>query len=148
MADIWSPQKRSEVMSRIKGRDTKPEITLRSALHRAGYRFRKNDRRLPGAPDIVLPKYRTVVFVHGCFWHGHTGCSDFVWPKSRPGFWKKKILENKKRDQGNAKKLKMAGWLVIEVWECQLADSKSVQRFLRRFKATVTPRHRNVSSPG
>lgn len=126
MADIWSKKKRSEVMARIRGQDTKPEILLRSLLHRAGFRFRKNVRALPGCPDIILPKYKTVIFVHGCFWHGHSGCRDFVWPKTRKSFWREKILGNRKRDETNRKKLEKAGWRVVEVWECDVV-SKRIQ---------------------
>lgn len=137
MADIWSRKKRSEVMARIRGKDTRPEAMLRSALHRLGFRFRKNDRRLPGAPDIVLPRYHTVILVHGCFWHGHKGCPDFVWPKTRKEFWRAKILGNRRRDVINRKKLEAAGWRVIEVWECELgrkqreADPKVLARIVR-----------------
>lgn len=112
-------------MARIKGMDTRPEALLRSALHRAGYRFRKNDRRLPGAPDIVLPRYHTVIFVHGCFWHGHRGCKDFVWPKTRTDFWRNKIMSNRRRDVENRKRLEADGWQVIEVWECEVGRKRN-----------------------
>lgn len=124
MADIWSKKKRSEVMARIRGQDTKPEILLRSLLHHAGFRFRKNVRALPGCPDVVLPKYKTAIFVNGCFWHGHRGCRDFVWPKTRKTFWREKILGNRKRDETNRKKLERVGWRVVEVWECDVFSKR------------------------
>ncbi len=105
MADIFTPEKRSELMSRIRGRDTKPELALRSMLHRLGYRFTVHapkNRTLPGRPDLVLPKYCTVVFVHGCFWHGHENCPHFRLPKSRRAFWKAKIEGNPQRDHVKA----------------------------------------------
>jgi len=104
MADVFTPEKRSEVMSRIRGRDTKPELALRSMLHRLGYRFTVNgpkNKSLPGKPDLVLPKFRTVIFVHGCFWHGHQHCPAFRLPKSSRAFWKTKIEGNQARDLRN-----------------------------------------------
>ena len=121
MADIFTPEKRSQVMSRIRSRDTKPEVAVRSMLHRLGYRFTVNgpkNRSLPGRPDIVLPKYRTVIFVHGCFWHGHEHCPKFRMPKSRRAFWKKKIEGNRARDAANEMNLRKLGWHVVTVWEC------------------------------
>jgi DNA mismatch endonuclease (patch repair protein) len=120
MADVFTKEKRSEVMSKIKGADTKFEIQLRSYLHRHGFRFRKNDKKLPGKPDIVLPKYKTVIFIQGCFWHGHEGCKHFVIPKTRTGFWVDKINKNKANDLKNIGKLTTVGWSVIELWECEL----------------------------
>ena len=123
MADVFTPEKRSEVMSRIRGRNTKPELALRSMLHRLGYRFTVNGRRnrtLPGKPDIVLPKYRTVIFVHGCFWHGHEHCPAFRNPKSRCAWWKEKIEGNKARDLRSERVLRDLGWHVVTVWECAL----------------------------
>lgn len=119
MADIVSPQKRSEMMSGIRGKDTKPEILVRKALHKKGFRFRLHSRQLPGKPDIVLPKYKTVILVNGCFWHGHD-CHLFKWPKSNFEFWKNKISETKSRDIKNKTSLENAGWNVITMWECQL----------------------------
>ena len=107
-------------MSCIKGKGTKPEEIVRKYLFSQGFRYRKNDKRLPGTPDIVLPKYRTVIFVNGCFWHGHKGCRYFVWPKNNAEFWKNKIESNISRDRKKAETLKYQGWKVIVVWECDL----------------------------
>jgi DNA mismatch endonuclease, patch repair protein len=117
--DRLTPEHRSWNMSRIRGRDTQPERAVRSALHRAGYRFRLHRKDLPGRPDIVLPKHRTVVFVHGCFWHRHPGCRFAYTPKSRADFWAAKFLANVERDQRNRRDLRRLGWRVITVWECQ-----------------------------
>lgn len=119
MADIVTPEKRSEMMSGIRGKDTKPELVIRSGLHRMGYRFRLHAKDLPGKPDLVFPKYKAVIFVHGCFWHGHD-CELFVWPKTRSEFWRKKIMGNRERDVRNREALIDAGWRVFEVWECTL----------------------------
>lgn len=122
MSDIVDPMTRSRMMSGIRGKDTKPELAVRRALHRAGYRFRLHRKDLPGCPDIVLPKYRAVIFVHGCFWHGH-GCRYFKIPKTRTDFWLDKIMANAKRDRLNAESLRAAGWLVLTVWECDIIDN-------------------------
>jgi DNA mismatch endonuclease (patch repair protein) len=123
--DHLTPEKRSWNMSRIRGKDTKPELIVRSMLHRAGYRFTVNgplNNSLPGRPDIVLPKYRTVIFVHGCFWHQHPGCPAARIPKSSSGGvdWKSKLEKNVKRDRRNARRLRNEGWRVLTVWECAL----------------------------
>jgi DNA mismatch endonuclease (patch repair protein) len=121
--DVFTPQKRSEIMSRIRGRDTKPELAMRSMLHRLGYRFTVNgplNRSLPGRPDLVLPKYRTVVFVHGCFWHGHPHCPHFRLPKSRSEWWRAKIEANQARDLRHENNLLHRGWHVVTIWECAL----------------------------
>jgi len=118
--DHLTPEKRSWNMSRIRGKDTKPEVLVRSMLHRAGYRFRKNVSTLPGKPDIVLPKYRTVIFVHGCFWHRHKGCKDATTPKSNKAFWRKKFERNVSNDRKHARELRKLGWKVVTVWSCQL----------------------------
>lgn len=107
-------------MSRIRGKDTKPEILVRQYLFSEGFRFRKNDKRYPGHPDIVLPKYRTMVFVNGCFWHGHEGCKYYTVPKSNTEFWVSKIKRNQERDRSDREELEKNGWNVITVWECQL----------------------------
>ncbi len=120
--DGLTPEKRSWNMSRIRGRDTKPELLVRSLLHRLGYRFRLHRRHLPGTPDIVLPKYRTVIFVHGCFWHRHPGCRYAYTPKSRVEFWKTKFAANVDRDARTRRALEQAGWQVLVVWECELRD--------------------------
>lgn len=111
-------------MSRIAGKDTKPEEMVRKYLFSKGFRYRKNVRKLPGTPDLVLPKYRTVIFVNGCFWHGHEGCKYFVWPKSNAGFWRKKIETNISRDRQKEAQLRGMGWNVMIVWECELRASK------------------------
>ena len=121
--DIFTPEKRSEVMSRIRGGDTKPELALRSMLHRLGYRFTVHgpkNKSLPGRPDLVLPKYRTVIFVHGCFWHGHENCRHFRLPKSRHEWWRQKIEGNQARDLRNENALRALGWHVVTIWECAL----------------------------
>lgn len=119
MTDNHTPAIRSYNMSRIRSTGTKPEEMVRKALFSKGFRYRKNDKRFPGKPDIVLPKYRTVIFVNGCFWHHHS-CKDFVWPKTNASFWREKIERNEKRDQKNYEALKAEGWSVIVVWECEL----------------------------
>lgn len=125
MADVLTPQQRSYNMSRIRSKNTKPEEIMRKYLFSRGFRYRKNVSKLPGKPDIVLPKYKTIVFVNGCFWHKHEGCHYFVWPKNNADFWKKKIEGNVERDKYDYKLLKDLGWHVIVVWECEL---KSVCR--------------------
>lgn len=117
--DIVSKNQRSWNMSRIRGKDTKPERAVRSLLHRMGYRFRLHRRDLPGKPDIVLPKYRAVVFVHGCFWHRHKGCRYAYTPKTRKEFWENKFSENIRRDKENSARLRQLGWKIIYVWECE-----------------------------
>lgn len=118
--DVHDKKTRSYNMSQIKGKNTKPEEVVRKYLFSQGFRYRKNDKRLPGSPDIVLPKYKTVIFVNGCFWHGHEGCKYFVWPKSNEEFWKNKIETNIARDKNKTAALEQLGWKVIVVWECQL----------------------------
>jgi len=117
--DNLTTEKRSWNMSHIKGKDTKAEVFVRSLLHRLGYRFRLHRHDLPGKPDIVLPKYNTVIFVHGCFWHRHEGCKLAYTPKSRIEFWGKKFLENSQRDIRNKDALEKLGWKVFIIWECE-----------------------------
>ncbi len=112
------PLTRSEMMSRIRSADTKPELKLRKGLHALGFRFRLHVRGLKGSPDIVLPKYRSAIFVHGCFWHGHEGCPYFRIPKTRPEFWTAKIMANRARDRAAVEALIQQGWRVLVVWEC------------------------------
>ena len=119
MPDKVDKATRSRMMAAIKGKNTKPEIIVRSALHTAGFRFRLHAKDLPGKPDIVLKKYKTVIFVNGCFWHGHQ-CKDFRWPKTRKAWWRRKLLGNKARDFQHVRKLRMAGWKCLTIWECQL----------------------------
>ena len=118
--DVHDKKTRSYNMSRIKGKNTRPEELVRKYLFSQGFRYRKNDKRLPGSPDIVLPKYKTVIFVNGCFWHGHEGCRYFVWPESNKDFWKNKIETNIARDNKKTAALESMGWKVITVWECEL----------------------------
>ena len=116
--DIWSKEKRSQVMARIKGRDTRPELIVRRYLYSRGYRFRKNVKGLPGTPDIVLRKYRVAVFVHGCFWHGHE--THLRIPSENREFWQRKIERNRERDSRDKERLIEMGWSVVTIWECQL----------------------------
>ncbi|AOT71908.1 very short patch repair endonuclease [Geosporobacter ferrireducens] len=120
MADVFTKEKRSEVMSKIRSKDTKIEVLVRKWLFAHGFRFRKNDNRYPGKPDIVLPKYKTVIFVHGCFWHGHENCKVANIPKTRTDFWLSKINRNKEKDVLNTEALRKEGWNVIIIWECEL----------------------------
>lgn len=132
MADVHTPEQRSYNMSRIRGKNTKPEELVRKYLFSQGFRYRKNDARLPGKPDIVLPKYKTVIFVNGCFWHAHEGCKYFVWPKNNADFWKKKIKGNIQRDNSNYRLLTHQGWKIIVVWECEL-KKKVVEQTLEKL---------------
>lgn len=120
MADVKSKEARSRNMAAIKGKNTKPEEIVRKHLFANGFRYRKNDKRLPGTPDIVLPKYKTVIFVNGCFWHGHDNCKYFVWPENNAEFWRRKIESNILRDKQKIDQLHSLNWRVIVIWECQL----------------------------
>ena len=120
--DTISKQRRSWNMSRIRGGDTKPEMAVRSVFHHLGYRFRLHRKDLPGRPDIVLPKHRTVVFVHGCYWHRHPGCKLAYTPKSRADFWTAKFHENVERDGRQQRDLRALGWRVVVIWECETKD--------------------------
>lgn len=123
MPDCMTPEQRHDCMASIHSEDTRPEQAVRRELWHRGYRFRKCVRTLPGTPDIVLPKYRTCIFVNGCFWHGHKGCSKFVMPKTRTEFWLNKIARNQERDLVNIQRLESIGWSAITVWECELSKS-------------------------
>ena len=128
-------------MAAIRGRNTKPEMTMRSLLHRAGFRFRLHSSALPGKPDMVLPRYRAAIFVHGCFWHQH-GCTNSVMPKTRRLFWKTKLDSNCERDQRNARALRRLGWRVITVWECRVRgdahrEATRVAKLLRGGEAEI-----------
>ncbi|MFD0326766.1 very short patch repair endonuclease [Lysobacter gummosus] len=129
MADTLSPEVRSQLMARIRSRDTVPERQVRSLLHRLGFRFRIHRKDLPGTPDIVLPGRRTVIFVHGCFWHGHS-CKRGRMPKSRAEYWGPKIETNRRRDALKRRQLRGLGWKVISVWECELKDMDRLRRKL------------------
>ena len=124
MADVHDKETRSYNMSQIKGKNTKPEMLVRKFLHAHGYRYKLHDKRLPGKPDIVLPKYKTVIFVHGCFWHGHKDCKYFVVPKTRTDWWLNKINSNTANDKKAAHALKKEGWKTITIWECNLKPAK------------------------
>jgi DNA mismatch endonuclease (patch repair protein) len=139
MADTLTKSERSALMAKIRGTNTKPEVFVRSALHRAGLRFRIHNRSLPGSPDIVLAKHRTVVFVHGCFWHRH-GCTLSSEPSTRRAFWREKFARNVARDRRTAAALRRAGWRVLTVWECSLRTAarrdEAIARLVRRIVST------------
>jgi len=137
MTDVHTKAQRSYNMSRIKGKNTKPEILVRKYLHAKGYRFRLHVKNLPGKPDIVLPKYKTVIFVHGCFWHGHKNCKYFVVPKTRTDWWLQKISRNKQLDLENFLKLKSGGWKVFSIFECELKGAKQ-ERTLSKIMLPLT----------
>src|SRR5690554_4709711 len=120
MADIVDSKTRSRMMSGIKGKHTRPELLVRSGLHRLGFRFRLHPRNLSGRPDLILPKYRVAIFVHGCFWHRHPGCKYATTPTTREDFWRAKFEANVERDRRKARELREAGWRVLTVWECTL----------------------------
>jgi DNA mismatch endonuclease (patch repair protein) len=124
--DILTPEQRSAMMARIGPRDTVPELAVRRALHRMGYRFRLHRRDLPGKPDIVLPRHRTIFLIHGCFWHRHARCRFAYMPKSRVAFWLSKFQANVKRDRRVRRALKEQGWKVVVIWECQTRDPKGL----------------------
>lgn len=134
------------MMSGIKGANTKPERLVRSFLHRHGLRFRLHGKGLPGKPDLVLPKYRTVVFVHGCFWHRHPGCKFAYTPKSNVDFWKKKFKENVGRDERKEEELRQAGWRVLIVWECEAKSESSMARLLHEIRNNPHERQTSESS--
>ena len=131
--DIVSPEVRSGMMSGIRGKDTAPELKVRSFLHANGFRFRLHRKDLPGKPDIVLPKYKACVFVHGCFWHRHEGCALARLPKSKLDFWLAKLEGNRARDARKVEALKRTGWRVLVVWECELKNSETLALKLQRF---------------
>ncbi len=134
--DKITPEQRHYTMSRIRGKDTKPEILVRQYLFSEGFRFRKNDKRYPGHPDIVLPKYHTIVFVNGCFWHGHEGCKYYTVPKSNTEFWISKVKRNQERDRKDREELEKKGWNVVTIWECQL-EKKSREETLKELALKI-----------
>jgi DNA mismatch endonuclease (patch repair protein) len=136
MVDSLTKGKRSWNMSRIKSKNTKPELIVRSMLHKLGYRFRLHRKDLPGKPDIVLPKYKTVIFVHGCYWHRHPGCKYAYNPKSKKKFWQNKFRQNIMRDIKNQTQLKKLGWNVIIVWECEI---RNINRLCGHLKKKFVP---------
>ena len=127
-------------MSRIRAEETKPEETVRKFLFSHGFRYRKNDKRYPGKPDIVLPKYRTIIFVHGCFWHGHENCKAAELPKTNIAFWKKKISDNKVRDQKNIETLRKEGWNVTIIWQCEIENKNKRKERLELLLKEITNR--------
>lgn len=141
MADVFEPAVRSYVMSRVKGKNTKPEKLVRSMLHRLGYRFNLHGKYrsevLPGRPDIVLPKYRVVIFVHGCFWHAHEGCKYFKIPETRVDFWREKLLGNRRRDRKHQTQLEDLGWKVLVIWTCRLKSRGDLERVEEELKKTL-----------
>ncbi|NWK56005.1 DNA mismatch endonuclease Vsr [Verrucomicrobiaceae bacterium N1E253] len=143
MTDVFTKEKRSWVMSRIRGKDTKPEMLVRSILHSLGYRFTvnaQNNKRLPGKPDIVLPKWKTLVFVHGCFWHAHEGCAAFRLPKTRTEWWREKLGKNQVRDKANVHDLRKQGWNVVVVWECELSNVAKIEALTARLPYLIERR--------
>ena len=137
MADIYDKEKRSEIMSHIRGKNTKPEVTLRKALFAQGFRYRINDKRLPGKPDIVFPKYKTAIFIHGCFWHGHEGCKYAYTPKTNTGFWVQKVQGNKERDIRTQTLLEAQGWNVLVVWECEIKGKEQLNEVASQISAIL-----------
>lgn len=136
MPDRMTPEQRHDCMASIHSEDTRPEQAVRRELWHRGYRFRKCVRTLPGTPDIVLPKYRTCIFVNGCFWHGHKGCSKFVMPKTRTEFWANKIARNQERDLVNIQRLESISWSAITVWECELGKS-SIENTMEKIESML-----------
>lgn len=136
MVDILTKKQRSEAMSKVRSSDTKPEWILRCGLHRLGFRYRLKNRNLPGRPDLVFPKLRAVVFVHGCYWHRHPGCKDASTPNNNAYFWKKKFEENIERDRRAMRELEKLGWRIMAVWECELVGKtvETVQRVAEWLK--------------
>ena len=136
MSDTMTPEQRHKIMSQVHSKNTGPERAVRHALWHKGYRYRLNDRRLPGSPDLVLPKYRAVIFINGCFWHGHRGCTKYVVPKTNEAFWREKIARNIARDELNAQRLDTLAWTVITVWECELTK-KNLDATITRIEADL-----------
>ena len=136
MADRLTPEKRSWNMSHIRGKDTAIEVRVRKYLFGLGYRYRKNDKRLPGKPDIVLPKYRTVIFIHKCFWHRHSDCKDATTPKTRTDFWTEKFSRNVENDRKHKEQLEADGWKVITLWECEI--NKKFEETMNRVLCELT----------
>jgi DNA mismatch endonuclease, patch repair protein len=132
VADTLSPEERSARMALVRGKNTRPEVAVRKAMTALGYTYRLHRRDLPGSPDLVLPKFKTVIFVHGCFWHRHPGCDRTRQPKSRRGFWLRKFRENVERDRRGRAALRRAGWATVIVWECQTEDPERLIRILSR----------------
>ena len=137
MPDTLTPAERGALMAKIRSKDTKPEKVVRALLHAMGFRFRLHAKALPGKPDIVLPKHRKAIFVHGCFWHRHGVCRPLTLPATNTAFWAKKFADNVARDRRKLRALRRAGWRVLVVWECQIKHREKLERRLRRFLATA-----------
>ena len=136
MTDIYSKNKRSRIMSKISGKETKYEILVRKFLFEKGFRYRKNDKRLPGRPDIVLPKYKIIIFIHGCFWHGHH-CKAAKLPETNKEFWENKINSNIERDKNNQLVLRKLGWKIIIIWQCELKNKKMITEKLKEIEQKI-----------
>lgn len=143
---ILDPEARRALMTRFRGKDTKPEILVRRALHAAGRRFRLHAKDLPGKPDIVLPRDRTVVFVHGCFWHAHEGCAVARVPRSQPDYWRAKFDANRARDRRNAEELERLGWRVVTIWECE-ARSPSLAKIIDQHRLVSGTLKNDLATP-
>ncbi len=133
MPDVFQPEERSRIMAKVRGKDTSPEKFVRSLIHRMGYRFRLHSKDLPGKPDIVLPRHKKVVFVHGCFWHQHEGCPHAARPTSNTEYWNKKLDRNVIRDRESVQKLEYLGWNVLVIWECETRDQERLIEKLKNF---------------
>jgi len=131
--DVFSRATRSQIMSRVSGKNTQPEIVVRSLLHNMGYRFRLHRKDLPGKPDITLPKYKKIIFIHGCFWHGHTGCPRSKRPATNQKFWREKLDKNIERDKVTVNALRQLGWDVLTVWSCEVKDTNKLKSKLISF---------------
>ena len=131
MPDVYDAATRSAVMRAVRGKDTKPEMRVRRTLHRMGFRYRLHRRDLPGRPDIVLPKHKTVIFIHGCFWHGHAGCSRADRPASNTAYWTRKLDRTIARDAANVAALHKAGWRVVTAWECEITTEAAIEARIR-----------------
>lgn len=138
MTDIFSHEKRRQIMSNIRGKETKPELCVRKFLFARGFRYRKNDNRFPGKPDIVLPKFRIIIFVHGCLWHGHKKCRAATLPSTNRKYWQEKIAKNRKRDKSNRLELNKEGWKVCVVWQCEIQNRKNREKRLSDLIGQIT----------
>ncbi|ODS35625.1 very short patch repair endonuclease [Candidatus Altiarchaeales archaeon WOR_SM1_SCG] len=138
MTDIYSKNKRSQIMSKISDKETEPEILVRTFLFQKGFRYRKNDKRYPGKPDIVLPKYKTMILIHGCFWHGHENCKASALPETNTDFWKTKISDNIVRDRKNIQKLRNADWKVIIIWQCEIKNKNNREKRMELLLDEIT----------
>ena len=137
--DIWTKEKRSDVMSKIRSKNTKPEIIVRKMLFAQGYRYRLHVKNLSGKPDIVMPKYNAVIFVHGCFWHLHQGCRDGTFPKTRTEYWKDKLLGNRERDKRHRRELRKLGWRILRLWECEI--DKNPDKVIKMLNSFLRTKH-------